>query len=73
MDVDTDNHSKERIPLSGVDTHTVQVVIIEYPVIHPLAGGTVIINFFIFFRSPWNRGIEPDIPVRFCVDTAAIG
>lgn len=73
MDVDTNDHGKKGIPLSGVDTHVMQMVIIEDPVIYPFARSPVIVNLLIFLRPPWNRSIETDVPVRFCVDTAAIG
>ena len=73
MDVDTDNHSEERIPFSGVDAHAMQMVIIQYPVINPFAGSTVVVDSLIFLRPSGDRGIKPNIPVWFCVDTAAIG
>ncbi len=72
MDIDADDHSEKRIAFSGMDAHIVQMVVIEYTVINPFAGSTVVVNFLIFIRSPWHRSIEPDVPFRFCVDTPAI-
>lgn len=73
MNIDADDHGEERIPLSGMDAHVMQLVIIEHPVIHPFAGSTVVVNRLIFLRASGHRSIEPDIPVWFCVDTPAIG
>ena len=73
MDVDADDHGEERVAFSGMDAHIVQMVIIKHPVIYPFTGGTVVVDFLIFFRTSGHRGIEPDVPVRFRVDTAAIG
>lgn len=73
MDVDTDDHGEEGITFSGVDAHIMKMVVIEYPVINPFAGSTVIVNHLIFLCSPGDRSIESDIPVGFCVDTASIG
>ena len=72
MDVDTDDHGEERIALSGMYAHAMQMVIIKYPVIKPFAGSTVVVDSLIFIRTPGDRSIEADIPVRFCIDTAAI-
>ena len=73
MNIDADDHGEERIPLSGMDAHAMKMVIIEHPVIEPFAGSTVVVDLLIFFRTSGHRGIEPDVPVRFRVDTAAIG
>ena len=73
MNIDADDHGEERIPLSGMNAHAMQMVIIKHPVIHPFAGSTVVVNCFIFFRASGDRSIEPDIPVRFGIDTPAIG
>ena len=73
MDVDTDDHSEERITLFGMDLHVMQVVIIEYPVVNSFAGSAVVVNFFIILRASGHRSIETDVPVRFGVVTASIG
>ena len=73
MNIDADDHGEERIPLSGMDAHAMQMVIIQHPVINPFARSTVVVNSLKFFRTPGHRSIEPDIPVWFCVDTPAIG
>ena len=73
MDVDTDDHGEERITFSGMDAHIMQVVIIKYPIVNSFTGSTVVVDLLIFLRTSGDRSIEPDIPVRFCVDTAAIG
>lgn len=72
MDTDADNHSEEGIPLFGVYTHIMKMIIIQNPVIHPLTGSAVIVNFLVFCRSSWNGSVKVDVPVWFCVDTAAI-
>ena len=72
MDADADNHSEERIPLFGVYAHIMKMIIIQDPVIHPLTGSAVIVNFLVFCGSSWNGSVKADVPVRFCVDTAAI-
>ena len=73
MDVDADDHSEEGIAFSGMDAHIMEMVIIKNPVIDPFAGSAVVVDQLIFIRPPGDRSIEPNIPVRFCVDTAAIG
>ena len=73
MDIDADDHGEEGIPLPGMDAHAMQMVIIEYPVVYPFARSAVTVGLLIFLRSPRDRGIEPDVPVRLGVDTAAIG
>ena len=73
MNIDADDHSEERIPLSGMDAHAVQTVIIEYPVIYPFTGSTVVVDLLIFLRASGYRSIEADVPVQFCIDTPAIG
>lgn len=73
MDIDTDDHGEEGVVFPGVDAHIMKMVIIEHPVINPFAGSTVVVDHSIFLRASGHRSIEPDIPVRFCVDTPAIG
>ena len=73
MDVDADDHSEEGIAFPGVDAHIMEMVIIKHPVIDPFAGSAVVVGQFIYIRPPGHGCIEADIPVRFCVDTAAIG
>ena len=73
MDIDADGHGEDRVPFSGMDAHIMQMIVIKHPVIYPFTGSAVVVNLFIFFRTPWHRRIELDVPVRFCVDTAAIG
>ena len=72
MDLDADNHSEEGIALFGVYAHTMKMIIIQNPVIHPLAGSAVIVCFLVFCRPSWNGSVKADVPVWFCVDTAAI-
>ena len=72
MDTDADDHGKKGIALPGVDAHIMKIVIIQHPVIYPLTGGPVIVGFLIFLCPPRDRGIQTDVPVRFCVDTAAV-
>lgn len=73
MNVCTDQPQEERIPLFCVDLHIVQVIIIQDPVIDPFAGCPVFIGVFVFRRSPRNGSIKADVPVRLCINTAAIG
>lgn len=72
MEADADNHSEEGIPLFGVYAHIMKIIIIQDPVIHPLTESAVIVNFLVFCHSSWNRSVKADVPVWFCVDTAAI-
>ena len=55
MDIDADNHGEEGVPLFGMDTHAMQMIIIEHSVIYPFAGSTVIVNFLIFFCTSGYR------------------
>lgn len=55
-----------------MDLHIVQLVIIQDPVIDPFAGCPVFIGVFIFRCSPWDRGVKADVPVRLCINTAAV-
>ena len=73
MDADTDNHGEEGIVLPGVDAHIMKMVIIQNSVIYPFTGSAVVVDALIFLCSPWDRGIETDVPVRFCIDTASVG
>lgn len=72
MDADTDDHGEEGIPLSGMDSHIMQMVVVEDAVIYPFTGSTVIINFLIFIRAACNGRIKTDVPFRFCVNAPAI-
>lgn len=72
MDADADNHGKEGIALSGVDAHIMEMVIIQHPIVQPLTGSAVVVNLLILFGSSWNRSVETDVPVWFCIDTTAI-
>ena len=72
MDADADNHSEEGISLPCVDAHIMKMVVIQHPVVHPFTGSAVIVDFLIFLRSPGDRDVETDVPVGFCVDTAAV-
>lgn len=72
MDADTDDHGEEGIAFSGVDTHIMKMVVIEYPVVHPFAGSAVIVDFLIYVCPTGDRGIEADVPFRFCVNASTI-
>ena len=71
MDIDADDHGEEGIPLPGMDAHAMQMVIIEYPVVYPFARSAVTVGLPIFLRSPRDRGIEPDVPVRIRIGEMA--
>ena len=73
MDTDADNHCEEGIALPCVDAHIMKMIVVQHPVVHPFTGSAVIVGLLIFRCPPWDRGIETDVPVRFCVDAAAIG
>ena len=72
MDADTDDHGEEGIPLPGMDSHIMQMVVVQNTVVYSFAGSAVIVNFLIFIRTSGYRSIESDVPFRFCVDTAAV-
>ena len=52
---------------------SVSSTVIEYPVVYPFVRSAVTVGLLIFLRSPRDRGIESDVPVRLGVDTAVIG
>ncbi len=62
MDADADDHGEERIAFPGVDAHIMKMVIIEHPVIYPLAGSTVIVNCLIFLRPSLPREYRGGYP-----------
>lgn len=70
--MDADDHGKEGIPLLGMDSHIMQMVVIKYTVIYPFTGSTVIVNLLIFICAACDRRIKADIPFRFCVNAPAI-
>ena len=35
MDVDADDHGEKRIPFSGMDSHIMEMVVIQNPVVYP--------------------------------------
>ena len=72
MNIDPCDHGKERIPLSGMYSHIMQMVVIEYPVINPFGSSTIVIDLFVLFRTPCNRCVESDIPGGFGVDTPSV-
>ena len=72
MNIDPRDHCKERITLSGMYPHIMQMVVIEYPVVDPFGSSTIIIDFFVLFRTPGNRCVESDIPGRVGVDTPSV-
>lgn len=72
MDVYAGNHRKKRISFSSVYAHGVQMVIVQYAVIHPFAGCAVIIDFFVFPRAPGNRRVKAHVPSRFRIDTPPV-
>lgn len=73
MDIDADDYREEGISLSGMEPHVIEMVIVEHPVVHPFTGSVIIVNLLIFIGPSEYQGIEPDIPVEFCVNIAAIG
>lgn len=72
MNADTDDHGEEGIPFAGMDSHIMQMIVVQDTVIYPFAGSAVIINLLIFIRTACNGRIKPDVPFRFCVNAAAI-
>lgn len=72
MDVDADDHGEKGVMYSGVDAHIMKMVIIEYPVIYPFTGSTVLINLFVFLCAARDRWIKPDVPFRFGVNAPAV-
>lgn len=73
MDVDAGNHCEEGVTFSGMDSHAMQMVVIQYPVVDPFTACPVIVDFPIFFRAPGNRSVKPGVPSGFRIDTSAIG
>lgn len=49
-----------------------QVIIIQDSVIDPFVGCPVFIDAFVFLCSPRDGSIKADVPVRLCINTAAI-
>lgn len=72
MDVDADDHGEKRIPFSGMDSHIMEMVVIQNPVVYPFAGSPVVVNLLVFIRAPRDGGIKADIPFRLRVDASAI-
>ena len=72
MKVNSGNHCKERITLSGMYPHIMQMVVIEDPVIDPFGSSTLVIDHFVLFRPPCNRSVKSDIPGGFGVDTPSV-
>ena len=72
MDVNADDHGEERIAFPGMDAHIMKMVVIEHAVIYSFTGSTVIVDSLIFLSAPWHGSIESDVPVRLCVNAAAV-
>ena len=73
MDTDADDCGEEGIAFSGMDAHIVQMVVIQHPVVYPFTGSAVVVDFLIFLSPSGYWSIEPDVPVGFGIDAAAIG
>lgn len=56
MDVDADDHGEKRIPFSGMDSHIMEMVVIQNPVVYPFAGSPVVVNLLVFIRAPRDGG-----------------
>ena len=63
MDTDADDYGYEGIMLFGVYPHGMQSVIIQNAVVDSFCAGTVFVDFFPLFGSPWNRCIKAGVPV----------
>ena len=50
---------------------SVSSTVIEYPVVYPFVRSAVTVGLLIFLRSPRDRGIEPDVPVRIRIGEMA--
>ena len=72
MDVDADDHGEKRIPFSGMDSHIMEMVVIQNPVVYPFAGSPVVVNLWLFIRSSRDGWIKADITLRLRVDSSAI-
>lgn len=67
------NHScHEGIMLFSVYHEPVQPIIIEDTVIDTFRCGTLLIYFFVSFRTSWDICVQPDVPFRPGFDDAAI-
>ncbi len=62
MDADSDHGGHEGIMLFRMDHHTMQAVVIEYPVIDPFRCRALIIDFFVGIRAARYFRIKSDIP-----------
>lgn len=72
MYADTDGHCHKRIMFFCMDTHGMQLVVIQYPIIDSFGCSPVIIDLFPFSGSPWNWCVKADVPVSFCMNGSAI-
>lgn len=73
MNVDACNHGKKRITFFAMDSHIMQMIIVENPIVNPFLTCTVIVYLFVLFCTARNRCIESDIPVRFSINTTPVG
>lgn len=64
MDADAYHCGHERVVLFCVDHHTVQTIIIEYPVVDPFSCSALVIDFFIGIRAARDIRVQTDIPFR---------
>lgn len=49
-----------------------QTVVIQDPVIGAFAGGTLTVYRFVFFRVPWDTGMETQIAVIHFIDSVSV-
>ena len=54
MDTDADHSGEERIMFFSMYLHSVQAIVIEYPVIDPFCGSTLAVDFFVSICTAWN-------------------
>ena len=72
MDADANHGGHERVMFFCMDHHTVQAVIVEYPVVDPFGCSALVINFFVGIRAAGDIRVQADIPCRTSLDDSSI-
>ena len=72
MDAYSSDRGHEGITWFSMEYHPVETIIIQDAVVDELRSGTLVIDFFIFFRAAWDFCIRADAPFGFRFYDAAI-
>ena len=73
MNINAGYHGKKGVSFLSVNSHVMQMIMIENSIVNTFWTCPVVIRFFIFFRSSWYRRIQTDIPVRFSIYATPVG